>query len=126
MSHQDFEPVIFKPKQPVKRGTTVIAGQTITAVKPQGGKNVQHTNINSNKIEKKIEEGDLALPKISHDLKIQIQQARQNKKLTQKQLAQACNMQETMIRDYENGKCIPTSSDLVKMGKVLGVILRNK
>ena len=57
---------------------------------------------------------------------MQIQKARQTKNWTQKRLAQACSLQESLIRDYENGSVIPQTQDLLKMGRVMGVTLRNK
>jgi putative transcription factor len=63
---------------------------------------------------------------VTYNLKIQLQQARQAKKWNQKQLATACSLPESVIRDYENGRAIPRSQDLIKMSRVLGVILKNR
>lgn len=64
--------------------------------------------------------------KVSHKLKMQIQHARQAKKLTQKELANKCNIPLNIVRDYENGKAIPNAQHLNKMRRVLGCKLSNK
>jgi len=59
-------------------------------------------------------------------LQQQIQQGRQSKNWTQKQLAQACNITESIVKSYESGKAVPTQQDIDKMSKALGVRLKNK
>jgi putative transcription factor len=63
---------------------------------------------------------------VTHSLQLQLQQARAAKGWTQKQLAQACSIPDTTVRDYENGRAIPNPQDIVKMSRALGVTLRNK
>lgn len=125
MDHQDWDPVIFKSSVP--KATRAGVQSTETVMKYNAGKNTQtQSSSNARKIEKQVEEGDMSIPTVTYNLQVQMQQARQAKKWTQKELAQACNMHETVIRDYENGKVIPNSQDLVKMSRALGVTLRNK
>ena len=119
---QDWKPVIIRSKNRDKKKIlheAKIDGNLTTEKKFNAGKNSQHATINS----KKLEEESYDIPKISTDLKIQIQQARQKKNWTQKELANASNLLETTIRDYELGKGIPNNQDLMKMSKVLGVKL---
>lgn len=82
--------------------------------------------VNSSHVEKKAEEGDYKLPTVSQGLRSQIQQARNQKGMTQKQLAVACNLQESVVRAYEQGTCIPNSKEMNVMSQVLGVTLKNK
>lgn len=46
--------------------------------------------------------------------------ARQAKKMTQKQLAQQCQLQVSVIQSYENGKAIPNGQIISKLSRVLG------
>ncbi|MHA2037175.1 MAG: helix-turn-helix domain-containing protein [Promethearchaeota archaeon] len=75
-----------------------------------------HTKINQ------IESNDPLPPaKISHQLKLRIQQARVSNKLSKKQLAYKLNLQENLISDYENGKAIPNKNILNKLACMLQV-----
>jgi|LakMenEpi03Aug12_release.lakeMendotaPanAssembly.Ray.scaffolds.fasta_scaffold165223_3 putative transcription factor len=124
MSYQDWKPVIIR-KSPAKK---VITKPDQPIKKYNAGKNSNQQNVNSKKIEQNADNGDekLELPKVNHNLRIEIQQARTKKGLTQKQLANACQLPESVIRTYENGTAIPNSNYLEKMSHVLGVTLRNK
>ena len=85
-----------------------------------------NTGFNASKIEENAEEGDLHHKTVSYDLKLQIQRARQDKGMTQKELATKCNLAHNIIIDYESGKIIPNHNHLQMMSKVLGVTLKNK
>lgn len=121
MDHQDWTTVVLKKKKPVKSAAdTVAVPKTIHT-------NKQNKNpTNAAKIEQKMEEGTFTLPKVTHNLQQQIQQARQAKNWTQKELAQKCNLTESVIKTYESGKAIPSQSDIDKMSKALGARLKNK
>ncbi|ODV77883.1 MBF1-domain-containing protein [Suhomyces tanzawaensis NRRL Y-17324] len=55
-----------------------------------------------------------------------IQQARQEKKFTQKDLATKVNEKPNVINDYEAGRAIPNQQLLAKLERALGVKLRGK
>ncbi len=55
-----------------------------------------------------------------------IQQARQEKKLTQKDLATKINEKPNVVNDYEAGRAVPNQQLLAKMERALGVKLRGK
>lgn len=55
-----------------------------------------------------------------------ISQARQEKKLTQKDLATKINEKPQIINDYEAGRAIPNQQLLGKLERALGVKLRGK
>lgn len=120
MDHQDWTVITLKKKKTIKNDNEpkII--------------NTHHTNqqkkhiSNATKIEQKIEEGTYDLPKVTHNLQQQIQQARQSKNWTQKQLAQACNITESVIKSYEAGKAVPMQQDIDKMSRALSVRLKNK
>lgn len=122
---QDWTPVVFKNRPTAKKILPKNGLVTNTVKKFNAGKNSHTNQINSKKIEEAIDNDEFKIPKVSVDTKTQIQQGRQAKGLTQKQLAQQCNLPENVIRDYEQGKGIPKKQDLMKIGKVLGIIIKN-
>lgn len=123
MEHQDWTEVVFKKKQTDKKSST----DENKVPKYEAGKNRQTKYVTpAKKIEEKIANDEYTAPKISYHLQLQIQQARQTKNWTQKQLAQVCNIQMSIIRDYENGTAYPNHQDILKMSKALGVVLKNK
>lgn len=117
MEHQDWNPTILRKNntQFKKKGTSVL--------KTSGRKNAQrgqHAN-------SKMDDNEYCPEKkVSHELKMQIQKARTGKKLTQKQLANQCNLTIKTIQDYENGKALPNPQILNKLNRVLGVKLARK
>lgn len=126
MDHQDWKTVVFRSKIPNPKPKLGSKSLSDPVIKYHAPKNTQEPRtINARQIEEKADEGDLTIPKITFKLQMQIQSARQAKQWTQKQLAQACQMPYTVVKDYENGTIIPKSQDLVKMSKVLGVTLCN-
>lgn len=116
---QDWKEVIIRGKHAVKE-TAQKKEIVITQKKFNSGKNVQIGKNDSN-LEKKMDDDSYELPKVSLNTKIQIQQERQKKGWTRKELAQKCNLSESTIRDYELGVIVPNQNELSKMRKVLGV-----
>jgi putative transcription factor len=100
---QDWKPVIFK-KQEEKKVHTL------------------HKNVKINKIEQETE--DFRHEKITRDLSLAIQKARNDKGWTRKEFAAKINEKEAVIADYETGKAIPSGIIINKMNKVLGVSLK--
>lgn len=64
--------------------------------------------------------------KVPTELKKAIMQARQDKKLTQSQLAQLINEKPQIIQEYESGKAIPNQQIISKLERALGAKLRGK
>jgi putative transcription factor len=62
--------------------------------------------------------------RVSFDMKRKIQKARMDKKMTQKQLAQALQVKPQIVNEYETGKAIPDSNLINKMQRILGTKLR--
>ncbi len=121
MSHQDWTPVtIGKKKKP-----TVSSSDQVVLKSGHNNKQNKPTT-SATKIEQKFDDDTFALPKVSHNLQVQLQQARQTKNWTQKQLAQASNITESIVKSYESGKAVPSQQDISKMSKALGVQLKNK
>lgn len=66
----------------------------------------------------------VAVKKVDVSVGKAIQQARQEKKLTQKELATKVNEKPNVINDYEAGRAIPNQQLLAKLERALGVKLR--
>ena len=63
----------------------------------------------------------VAPPTVTHDLKVAIQQARQKKGWSQKQLATAINEKQSVVQSYESGKAVPTPQVISKLERKLGL-----
>lgn len=76
----------------------------------------------------KIDAVDDVVPtkKVEANVGKAIQQARQEKKLTQKDLATKINEKPNVVNDYEAGRAVPNQQLLGKMERALGVKLRGK
>ena len=108
--HQDWKQIIIK-----KPKTTTEFRKENNIPKPSS------TNQKLKSIEKKAEEGDLKHKKITKELKLQIQQTRNLKGLTQKQLAQQCQLTQQIINDIESGKAIYNHSHISKIKRTLQI-----
>lgn len=82
------------------------------------------TSLNTRKLDEDTE--NLAHDRVPSELKKAIVQARNDKKLTQSQLAQLINEKPQVIQEYESGKAIPNQQILTKLERALGVKLRGK
>ena len=115
-THQDWEPVVLKKtaKQlndinKSKCSTTIISKNN----KPQLSKKLLNDD-----------NDDFKINTVTRSLSVQIQQARNLRKMSQKELANKLCTQPSVIQSYENGKAIPDGAFLAKMSKVLGVKLK--
>ena len=126
--HQNWEPVILRSRKPQTKQVKKSEPSGPVELKYNAGKNTQKkSTINANRVEQAIdEEENLSVPTISYSLQIQLQQGRLQKGWTQKQLANECQLPEHTVKNYENGSIIPNAQDMVKMGRALGVTLKNK
>lgn len=74
--------------------------------------------------QKKLEGDEIVKPKkIDLNLKQSIQNARINKKLSQKQLASQMGVNVQIINSYETGKAIPNNNFISKIEKILNTKL---
>ena len=96
-----------------------------TSKKFTAAQNKQHsTDKNTAKLDRETEE--LHHDTVGLDVGRLIQQGRQAKSMTQKDLAQKINEKPQVINEYENGKAIPNQAVLAKLERVLGLKLRGK
>ncbi|KAL6554157.1 Multiprotein-bridging factor 1b [Orobanche minor] len=133
---QDWEPVVIRKKAPtaadrksdkaVNEARRTGAG-TETYKKATAGSNKaasSSTTLNTRKLDEDTE--NLAHEKVPTELKKAIIHARNEKKLTQSQLAQLINEKPQIIQEYESGKAIPNQQIISKLERALGAKLRGK
>ncbi|XP_015222637.1 endothelial differentiation-related factor 1 homolog isoform X2 [Lepisosteus oculatus] len=96
-----------------------------TTKKWSAGQNKQHVvTKNTAKLDRETEE--LHHQRVSLEVGKVIQQGRQAKGLTQKDLATKINEKPQIIADYECGKAIPNNQVLGKIERAIGMKLRGK
>ena len=78
-----------------------------------------NTIIKENKLEKKINEGNLKHDKVKLDISKQIQQKRLEMGMTQKDLANKLNVRASVIVDYENSKAIFNKGFIRRIEQIL-------
>ena len=95
-------------------------------IRTRDSKEEEHTSIKlsesqqkERKLFKKDEEGDLKHDKVSPEIRKQIQQKRGQLMWTQKQLAQKCNLQVSVINDIETGKAKYNPQHINKIKRIL-------
>ena len=108
--HQDWKTIVVKKK---KKGSEYKKENNIP--KPSSA------NQKIKSIEKKAEEGNLKHKKITKELRLQIQQTRNSKGLTQKQLAKRCQLTQQIINEIESGKAIYNNAHISKIKKALQI-----
>ena len=120
MDHQDWNPVILKNKKSTKLPKKGTFG-AVSYRNAVGGKNKNNATSTS----KNVEDDEIpTLKKLDNDFGKRLQQARCEKKMSQKDLAQKINEKQKVVQDYETGKAIPNHNIINKMERILGTRLR--
>ncbi|KAI7865769.1 hypothetical protein BDF14DRAFT_1875459 [Spinellus fusiger] len=89
--------------------------------------NASHANTNHQRIAKLDRDDNVAPPpKVDVSVGKALQKGRQEKGITQKDLAQLINEKPQVVNEYESGKAIPNQNILGKMERALGIKLRGK
>ncbi|KAJ8665183.1 hypothetical protein QAD02_006845 [Eretmocerus hayati] len=134
MSDWDTAPVMLRKRVP--KASAMKSEQAVNAARRQGvsvetqqkwggGANKQHvTTKNTAKLDRETEE--LKHETVSLDLGKLIQQGRQAKGLSQKDLATKVNEKVQVITEYEAGRGIPNQLVIGKIERALGIKLRGK
>jgi putative transcription factor len=104
-----------------RAGAIVDSSKKIT-----GGTNKVATGDHQHLAKVDREDDIIAPPKLSLSVGKAIQQARQAKSWTQKDLAAKVNEKSNVINDYEMTRAIPNQQVLAKLERALGVKLRGK
>merc|ERR1712158_19626 len=103
-----------------RRGEAVSTEQKYGA----GGNKHGGTTLNTAKLDRETEE--LKHQTVSMDVGKLIQQGRQAKNLTQKELATKICEKPQIVNEYESGKALPNQQVLAKMERALEIKLRGK
>lgn len=104
LEHQDWKTVVVKAKKNEK-------------TKPK----VSDAKLKDIKLHKQIDEGDLKHKKIPDNIRKDIQTKRCSLNLTQKQLAQKCNLQVSIINEIETGKALYNPQHINKLKRILNI-----
>jgi ribosome-binding protein aMBF1 (putative translation factor) len=104
MEHQDFKTVVWTKKT------------------KKTHQHIQRTEVSSKFKKLDIDDPEI-LSVIKRNIRINIQQGRVAKKLTQKQLAINLNIPISTISSYEDGTAIPNKNILRKIGIALNIKL---
>ncbi len=105
--HQDWKQVVVNTKPKLKEDK-----QTTT-------KKISDSQLQENKLLKKVDNDELSHTKISLELRKQIQQKRSSLGMTQKQLAQRVNFPVSIINEIETGKAIYNPQQINKIKRFL-------
>lgn len=135
MAEADWDDVTYIRKRQPKSGT-LKTQQALSSAQRQGipidtekkfagGQNKQHVAAkNTAKLDRETEE--LHHETVGLEVSKLIQQARQAKGWTQKELATKINEKQQIINEYEAGKAIPNNVIMSKLERNLGIKLRGK
>ncbi|XP_077986631.1 endothelial differentiation-related factor 1-like [Glandiceps talaboti] len=135
MAEADWDTVTYLRKKPPTASQSK-SKQAINAAQRRGedidtskkfnaAQNKQHSAAKDTaKLDRETEE--LHHERVSLDVGRIIMSGRQDKELTQKELATKINEKPQVIQDYESGKAIPNNQVLSKIERVIGVRLRGR
>nr|CAG4642191.1 EOG090X0ILG [Eurycercus lamellatus] len=133
MSDNNWQPVIITKKVSgvSSKSEKVVnqarrQGMAVETVTKYGAASNKHavTTLNTAKLDQESEE--LKHATLSLDVGKLIQKGRQDKGLTQKDLATKINEKPQIITDYEAGRGIPNQQVLGKIERAIGIKLRGK
>ena len=106
--HQDWTPVVFNKKSN--------DGKDTEKEKPSS------SSLSNVGVYKAASDDDIKKTKyVSKSTSQAIMSARSEKKMTQKELAQKCNMDVSIINEIERGACVYNATHVNKIQSVLGV-----
>ena len=109
MSHQDWTPVVFNKKSKDEKEKE----------KPTSSSSSSLSNVG---VYKAASDDDIKKTKyVSKNTSQAIMGARSEKKMTQKELAQKCNMDVSIINEIERGVCVYNATHVNKIQSILGV-----
>ena len=109
MSHQDWTPVVFNKK----------SNDENEKGKPTTTSSSSLSNVG---VYKAASDDDVKKTKyVSKNTSQAIMSARSEKKMTQKELAQKCSMDVSIINEIERGTCVYNATHVNKIQSVLGV-----
>ena len=119
------------PRQNVTKGSSQLnaarrQGNVVGTEKKYGSTNTKNNPEGQRLTKLDATDDVVATKKVDTNVGKIIQQARQEKKWTQKDLATRMNEKPQVVNDYEAGRAVPNQQLLAKMERNLGVRLRGK
>lgn len=114
LDHQDWKQIIIHTKN------KNINADNTTKTKVVKNKNGEKNKID-NKLDKKVEDGDMKHKIISLKLRQEIQKRRTSQNLTQKDLATRVNLPVIVINEIESGKAIYNHQHINKIKRFLKI-----
>ena len=110
--HQDWEPVVFNKKPAATKSVTAAAKAGISG----------SSSLASVGVYAAASDDDVKKTKyVSKNTSLAISVARCEKKMTQKELAQKCNFDVSIVSEIERGTCVYNATHVNKLQSVLGV-----
>lgn len=107
-SHQDWEPVVFN-KKPADKAAPATTKKTSSSLASVG-------------IYAAASDDDVKKTKyVSKNTSLAVSVARCEKEMTQKELAQRCNFDISIVSEIERGTCVYNATHVNKIQSVLGV-----
>ena len=119
LSHQDWTPVVIR-----KNTNTNQKKANSSNLVPKQGVNKQNTSIKTEKVWNGVnpnDEPETRPVKIDKEFGQQILKARLEKKMTQKNLANAISIPDTVIAEYERGIGLHNGNYISKIKKYLNI-----
>lgn len=105
--HQDWTPVVFNKK---------------SNDKDKNEKRTSSSSLSNVGVYKAASDDEMKKTKyVSKNTSQAIMSARSEKKMTQKELAQKCNMDVSIINEIERGTCVYNATHVNKIQSVLGI-----
>jgi len=118
MSHQDWTPVVFSNKSDKKSNSEKSSSSSSSSTSAS----TSTSSLSNVGVYKAASDDDVKKTKYVLKTTSQaIMSARSEKKMTQKELAQKCNMDVSIINEIERGACVYNASHINKIQSVLGV-----
>ncbi|KAI4380417.1 hypothetical protein MLD38_006612 [Melastoma candidum] len=135
--NQDWDAVVLRksnPKSQELRGPKAVnqalrSGAPVQTIKKfDAGSNKKSSAAAPAVNPRKLDEGTepAALDRVPPEVRLALQKARLEKKMSQAELGKLINEQPKVVQEYENGKAVLNQAVLAKMERVLGVKLRGK
>lgn len=108
-SHQDWEPVVFNKKPADKAAPPATNQKTSSSLASVG----IYAAASDDEVKK--------TKYVSKNTSLAVSAARCEKKMTQKELAQRCNFDVSIVSEIERGTCVYSATHVNKIQSVLGV-----
>lgn len=118
---QDWTPVTMSKSKPSSYKDAVAATQTRTAASIAASTNSASAVVAATTSASKSDDEAKKTKYIAKVTSDAVRSSRCEKKLTQKELAQKCNMDVSIIAEIERGGCVYNATNVNKIQSVLGV-----